>query len=70
MTRARCPYYFEFKRNSDWFGDVARTVVPWCAHKRSPAPRNLIFVRDGEKVLKCAGDLDKCQLREDDKNQW
>jgi hypothetical protein len=36
--------------------------VPWCAHKHSPVTKKQTSVIGGANLLKCDGDLSKCQV--------
>jgi hypothetical protein len=36
--------------------------VPWCAHKHSPAPREIATNVILSKLLTCGGSLDDCQV--------
>lgn len=44
-------------------GKSVRVEVPCCDHKHSPAARHIApKVVGGDKLLKCGGDLAKCQI--------
>jgi len=36
--------------------------VPWCAHKHSPAPKEIATNVILAKLLSCGGSLDNCQV--------
>lgn len=36
--------------------------VPWCAHKHSPAPKDIATKVISAKLLSCGGSLDNCQV--------
>jgi hypothetical protein len=66
----RCPYYFNHTKQirsstaSESVGQAVSwewTSIPYCLHKHSPAPRGLMNITEAN-VLKCGGDLAKCQI--------
>lgn len=67
-----CPYYNEHrqvlrsKRITGGRGAPLSQVVivPWCSHENSPVPRMIaISVIGGAGILRCGGDLEKCQVK-------
>jgi len=36
--------------------------LPWCAHQQSPVTKSAAFSLGGANLLKCGGDLSKCQV--------
>lgn len=68
---AQCPLYFEHvqplrSREIGGDGAVRHVVVPCCDHQHSPAPRHIApKVIGGANLLKCSGDLEKCQVAAD-----
>jgi hypothetical protein len=66
---AKCPLYdvvrLKFQRNEIGSSGPREmhADVPVCDHKHSPAPRHIApKVIGGGDLLKCGGDLDKCQV--------
>lgn len=66
-----CPHYQEHRSHveSREIGSLAPRVrsyvVPWCAHTDSPVPmRKAVGVIGGNALLKCGGDLTRCQVSE------
>lgn len=64
-----CPFYkrrTEHLRSNEMRPDqqVAITTVPipWCAHPHSPVPERATHVIGGAHLLRCGGDLAKCQV--------
>lgn len=43
--------------------DVYEVRIPWCAHKHTPVSyKDATSVIGGAQLLKCSGDLSKCQV--------
>lgn len=66
MTPARCPY-FAYQAEADpadpSFPSSAIKILSYCRHKHSPAtPSEVLFSEGGADLLKCGGDLGKCQV--------
>ena len=71
MVQQRCPYYAEHKSGSVTGGmplrpnrqDVPALPLPFCQHKHSPAPRNVVLATlAGASLLTCGGDVRRCQV--------
>jgi hypothetical protein len=48
------------KRSDQQVANVSVLRTFWCTHKHSPVPA--AWVAGGAHLLKCGGDLDKCQV--------
>ena len=63
MQQGRCPYY-RYQAEADP-QDAARPIAiyEYCNHRHSPAPATVVlFTPEGGNLLKCGGDLKKCQV--------
>jgi hypothetical protein len=50
--------------NSNHQASLNTTKTPWCSHNDSPVTLEQTNVIGGAFLLRCGGDLDKCQLPE------
>jgi hypothetical protein len=64
-----CPFYKLKVRNiqsneirSDRTADVIQTKTPWCAHPHTPMPEEDTRFLGASQVLRCEGDISKCQV--------
>ena len=67
---SECPYYqvhvHTMRSNqirADRQAQVERVQIPWCAHDESPVDqRTATRVIGGANLLRCAGELARCQV--------
>jgi hypothetical protein len=66
-----CPYYHVQSRQDEssiifshqQHGGVNMVRIPWCGHKHSPAEKQMVGSVIGVAgILRCGGDLEKCQV--------
>ena len=66
-----CPYYHVHSRTHEsreifshqQHAGVNAVRIPWCGHKHSPAEKDMVTtVVGGAGLLRCGGDLEKCQV--------
>jgi hypothetical protein len=76
MMQNRCPYYAEYRGQVvAGEGDVQPktnvsplTPLPYCNHKHSPAPRDVVLhAVGGSLLLKCGGDVAKCEVPKEER---
>ena len=66
-----CPHFHEHRqtlRSKEITGARGHSstviAIPWCGHDSSPAPFYLATtVIGGAGILRCGGDLEKCQVK-------
>ena len=62
MGPGKCPYFF-YEAEAGKRSASAIMMFPYCTHRHSPAPRSMVLHSPrGSDLLKCGGDLDKCQI--------
>ena len=63
MMPGRCPYFFYNAELDPSQSASAIKMFPYCTHRHSPAPPSVVLhSHGGSDLLKCGGDLDKCQI--------
>ncbi len=73
MSLGRCPYFSYHAEAAERLdaddGSHAAPAInmfPFCTHRHSPAPPSVVlFSPGGSDLLKCGGDLSKCQVARD-----